>query len=402
MAFRSLKLVEERQGVAKQGAKYIAPKCTVAELWKDAERSMHSLHFVQTYHASFRPEVAHYLIKKFSRKGELVVDPFCGSGTTALEACLSGRYSFSSDINPLALKISRAKLNPVGLDEIVLGVNQLNGHKPVDMSDFQSGLFPFFSVETYRELMHLRTFAGESQSRVAAFMELLTLSRLHGHTSAYLSAYTAPQKALSPEKQQVLNARRREAPTYRALAPRLIRRAAEVLQDGFTSEFYEASRKSSVELSDSRRLGHLATNSADLVIAGPPMPEDYSYPKEHWLSYWLIGEKTRRESFYSGESLEKWSGFMRESLTEMLRVARPSAVIALVLSELRTDSSRVFLDDLLAELVPSIKFAEKRLEIEELLINQQKGKPQTDKSANVSWANDRILVLRVKSRPRSR
>jgi site-specific DNA-methyltransferase (adenine-specific) len=37
----------------------------------------------------------------FSFAGDLVLDPFCGSGSTPVASCRAGRNSLSSDIEPL-------------------------------------------------------------------------------------------------------------------------------------------------------------------------------------------------------------------------------------------------------------------------------------------------------------
>ena len=43
-------------------------------------------HGVHPYPAKFIPQIAYNLIKILSLPGETVLDPFCGSGTTALAA----------------------------------------------------------------------------------------------------------------------------------------------------------------------------------------------------------------------------------------------------------------------------------------------------------------------------
>jgi hypothetical protein len=58
--------------------------------------------------------VAKY-INNFSRKGDLVLDPFGGSGVTAVEALMNGRRAVSIDINPFAVFIVRALLSPVNI-----------------------------------------------------------------------------------------------------------------------------------------------------------------------------------------------------------------------------------------------------------------------------------------------
>ena len=53
-------------------------------------------------------------INEYSQAGELVMDPFCGSGCTGLEAVINGRNFLGQDLNPTALQVTRGTLaNPV-------------------------------------------------------------------------------------------------------------------------------------------------------------------------------------------------------------------------------------------------------------------------------------------------
>ena len=52
-------------------------------------------------------------IERYSKKGQVVLDPFCGSGSTGLGAILNGRKYIGYDLNPSAIFITRSTL---GLD----------------------------------------------------------------------------------------------------------------------------------------------------------------------------------------------------------------------------------------------------------------------------------------------
>ena len=73
-------------------------------------------HGIHVYPARMVPQIARLLIKRFSEPRDLVLDPFCGSGTVLLEAAISNRNSVGVDINPLAALISKAKTNPLDPD----------------------------------------------------------------------------------------------------------------------------------------------------------------------------------------------------------------------------------------------------------------------------------------------
>jgi len=54
-------------------------------------------------------------IKHYSKKGEIVLDPFCGSGVTAIEALRYERKAIAIDLDPVATFITRMTLIPVDL-----------------------------------------------------------------------------------------------------------------------------------------------------------------------------------------------------------------------------------------------------------------------------------------------
>ena len=76
-------------------------------------RRTSSLHEFYRYPGRFSPDFAGAAIAAFTNEGELVIDPFVGGGTTAIEACLGRRRSIVSDLNPLATFVTRIKTRPL-------------------------------------------------------------------------------------------------------------------------------------------------------------------------------------------------------------------------------------------------------------------------------------------------
>lgn len=62
--------------------------------------------------ATFPIELAERVISLFSHEGELVVDPFVGSGTTLLAARLLDRNAAGFDINPDYISLAKDRLSP--------------------------------------------------------------------------------------------------------------------------------------------------------------------------------------------------------------------------------------------------------------------------------------------------
>ena len=72
----------------------------------------HSLH---PYPAKFIPQIPNALIQELSSIGETIADIFCGSGTTLVEARLSGRRSYGLDMNPLSVFVTDVKCRALAL-----------------------------------------------------------------------------------------------------------------------------------------------------------------------------------------------------------------------------------------------------------------------------------------------
>ncbi len=70
-------------------------------------------HGIHRYSGKFIPQIARQAIELLTLPSEIVLDPFCGSGTTLLEAALVSRRAIGVDLNPLAVLIARTKCTPI-------------------------------------------------------------------------------------------------------------------------------------------------------------------------------------------------------------------------------------------------------------------------------------------------
>jgi DNA modification methylase len=63
------------------------------------------------YRGNWSPYIPRNVILKYSQPGDLVLDYFCGAGTTAVEAKLLGRKSIALDINDKAIELARENID---------------------------------------------------------------------------------------------------------------------------------------------------------------------------------------------------------------------------------------------------------------------------------------------------
>ncbi len=93
-------------------------------VWSFPERGVWATH-KSYYRGNFAPQIARNIIEMYSRKGDKVLDPMVGAGTTLIEAKLLARNAVGIDINPDAVKLSaeaiRFKHKPASRQEVKIG-----------------------------------------------------------------------------------------------------------------------------------------------------------------------------------------------------------------------------------------------------------------------------------------
>lgn len=77
-------------------------------------------HCFHSYPAMMIPQVVDRLLEKWGQGAKLLFDPYCGTGTSLVEANIKGINAIGTDLNPLARLIARAKTTPINLQKLDL------------------------------------------------------------------------------------------------------------------------------------------------------------------------------------------------------------------------------------------------------------------------------------------
>ena len=141
-------------------------------------------HCFHTYPAMMIPQIARKLLKEYGAEGGWLLDPYCGTGTSLVEASLFGMHSVGCDINPLVRLIAAAKSTPVCLSVLDETLSELNeslfeiGYRESKLPDAQVpnilNLTYWFSDEVIRTLAHLR--AGINHVRDKALQNFILVA----------------------------------------------------------------------------------------------------------------------------------------------------------------------------------------------------------------------------------
>lgn len=96
-------------------------------LWLISERNKSGKH-ENIYHGNFVPQIPNQLIRRYTKKGETVFEPFMGSGTTLFECEQLERKYIGFDINPKIVDYVRQKVS-VECEHFIKVCNSLDAEK---------------------------------------------------------------------------------------------------------------------------------------------------------------------------------------------------------------------------------------------------------------------------------
>jgi hypothetical protein len=85
---------------------------------KDIENRRDPINDLQIYWSKKPYTAIRDYIRHYTEPGDIVLDPFCGSGGTALAALLEGRSVIASDLSPAATFITKNYCTPVNSEDL--------------------------------------------------------------------------------------------------------------------------------------------------------------------------------------------------------------------------------------------------------------------------------------------
>jgi len=125
----------------------------------------YSVHGLGEYPTKIRPAVVAKIVERFSEAGDVILDPFCGSGTVAVEAKLQGRSSLSYDVNAQAVELTRTKLNRLDRNEMDAALRFLQQEATAEA---ENGNGAYERVRIEKEIARLKKRLAEVEDYAAA------------------------------------------------------------------------------------------------------------------------------------------------------------------------------------------------------------------------------------------
>jgi hypothetical protein len=360
------------------------PHLAIAPEWKDQQRLWgHSFHPMCSYLASFPAGLAHAFIARYTRPGDVVLDPFSGRGTTPLQACAEGRVGVGNDLNPFAHVLTAAKVDPPTKAEVKTRMAALRlawaavlpewtqladavtahpgdpgvlvpgpGSRPVGDAVVQPrpdapvptevGLA--FHPRTLAQVLYLR--AGlDADDRTDRFILASLTGILHGKSGSYLSAVMPNTFSMAPRYVRDFVARTSfrspERDAFALLDDKLRRLYRQPLPAARGIALLGDARDSGVRFREALRARGLPER-ARLVVTSPPYLRVVKYGYYNWLRLWLLGYDAAAidDLLDDAHHRDAYLIFMREVLRGLRSALADDAVVALVVGDVEMDRGR--------------------------------------------------------------
>ncbi len=270
------------------------------------------LHSWLKYKEGFSAELVRLLLTEFGiKKGDMVLDPFMGSGTTALVACLNGINSIGYDILPMS-KISIAAKSLVykyDLDELYALLDDLS---KIEVPSSYLKETPTISItkegyptSTAIEISYLDEYIVQSSYSEEAKL-LCKLSMLNSLEKVSYSAkdgqylrwdYRCPkivraseERKLAGKKPFVVKLDKGELPSMKkALINELSRIVEDVKEIQNTINQSVETTNNFIEGSALYNLPNLDSDSINAVISSPPYCNRYDYTRTYAMELAFLG-----------------------------------------------------------------------------------------------------------------
>ena len=355
------------------------PALPLAPEWKDQQRLWgHSLHPMCSYLASFPAALAHAFIARWSRPGDVVLDPFSGRGTTPLQACAEGRIGVGNDLNPFAHLLTAAKVEPAHPAEARTRLAALRvgwaaaGAAWTDLGErvfvapeavgsrvpaAGSGGDPSstdeavprevalaFHPRTLGQLLYVRS-ALDLDVRADRFLAAAITGILHGKSRTYLSELMPNTFSMAPRYVRTFAARTEFRSPERdvfdcveAKLDRLYRQPPPTTPGiAMIGDARDAGVRSRAALRD-----RALPERARLVVTSPPYLRVVKYGYYNWLRTWFLGEDARQidATLDDAHHREPYLAFMRDVLAGLRPALADDAVVVLVIGDVELDRGR--------------------------------------------------------------
>lgn len=338
----------------------------------------HSLHPMCSYLASFPAALAHAFIARYTRPGDVVLDPFSGRGTAPLQATAEGRIGVGNDLNPLAQVLTAAKLEPAtaaeartrlaalrlawnadaagwlslamrakeqpGLDGVRVPAVGSEGDPDAAMEPVPVEVAGSFHPRTLAQLLLVRS-RLRLDDPTDRFLAGALAGILHGKTPAYLSTIMPNTFSMAPRYVATFVERTGYIPPERDVFDRLGAKLDRLYRQPLPTSAGIALQGDARTAGTRARAAlrqHGLPDRARLVVTSPPYLRVLRYGYYNWLRTWLLGFDPAAidEALDAAHRRTPYLQFLREVLADLRPAMTDDGIAVVVIGDVETDRGK--------------------------------------------------------------
>jgi len=327
---------------------------------------------------------------KIKRK-DLIIDPFCGSGTTLLTSKEAGVNAIGVDASPLAVFVTQAKTMDYDLDKIrdssrELFSKKFEKYEIRELSPLTKRAFSRYALEDI--LFFKKEIRSIEDPKIKNFFTLALMNSANKVTCAYKDG-------------SVIKIREKPSIPLKKVFKRIVKRMIHDLKKAN----YRGSNIS-VYLGDARKMDFLPEDYFDAVITSPPYLNKIEYTKVYSIEYELFFEDIKFDGLrsYIGlnpkhikdlfpeldlpDAAKAYLQDMNDSLKEIYRVMKEKAKFAMVVAEGAFPDTIVPVDSLMTNLAGRIGF-----KVEKIVIANRRVVTK-DRTFKIGKARESIVIMK--------
>jgi len=322
-------------------------------------------HGVHGYPARMHPAIARVLIERLRREDDQLLDPFCGSGTTLVEARAAGVLAAGVDLNPIALRLAEVKTSlrdERSRERFTAMLGDLALRSEGRVRDREPVVAP---VPRH----HVRWYAGHVLKELGGLWEEIQSVPREDDRRAFEILLSSVVMKFSYRRSES-----DQSSVIRTLRKGLVTEHFHRRGLGLVERWADLARVAPPESpepwlveGDARRLPQLLGDPprADLVITSPPYGGTYDYVTHHELRYpWLGLDASKLERYEVGArrnlssvgAAGRWERELNEVLRSVAGAMIPGGVAVFLVGDAQLGDERIPAARQLQQLAPRAGF----------------------------------------------
>lgn len=255
------------------------------------------------YPATFIPEIPYTLIELLTKPGAIVLDPFCGIGTTYFQTLLLNRLPIGMDICSFSIEFIRLLFMLLSPEIDLLKVSdsierKTKEYRPnLNYSRLVDKTYPnqkikelqhWYSEVNFNALCYLIIMEMQTEDKYANAALRLSVSSILSRASNQDRGWGCIADNVLPKSYQVRQIDL--ISLFIGALKRLLSDLGSIKNNtNYKAAYRETEKKTSIYHSNICNSRELADNSVDLVITSPPYPNMVDYISSQRLSYYYFG-----------------------------------------------------------------------------------------------------------------